>query len=76
MFYQREHTVAYLQRKMPYHYQVYKRVILEAQSRVERLKPMTRTQLADAKPEDKLSVLDFGAGLGSGLWAAAHCYGD
>jgi len=24
---------------------------------------------------DKLSVLDFGAGIGSGLWAAIHTYG-
>ena len=37
---------------------------------------MTKSQLENAKPEDKLSVLDFGAGLGSGLWAAVHCLGD
>mmetsp|Transcript_32134 Transcript_32134/g.49140 ORF Transcript_32134/g.49140 Transcript_32134/m.49140 type:complete len:163 (+) Transcript_32134:348-836(+) len=29
IFYQREHAVAYLQRKMPYHYFVYKRIITE-----------------------------------------------
>ena len=68
--------MAYLQRKMPYLYFVYKRLILEAQKRVEHLKPMTKTQAQDAKPEDKLSVLDFGAGLGSGLWAAVHCLDD
>ena len=27
----------------------------------------------DAK---QISVLDYGAGLGSGLWAAIHCYGQ
>lgn len=26
--------------------------------------------------EKKLSVLDYGAGLGSGLWAAIHCFGQ
>ena len=29
LFYQHEHVVAYLQRKMPYHYYVFKRIILE-----------------------------------------------
>jgi hypothetical protein len=26
------------------------------------------------KKEDKISVLDFGAGLGSGFWAVMDCY--
>lgn len=37
LFYQREHTVAYLQRKMAYHYYVYKRLIKEVQERVDGL---------------------------------------
>ena len=54
--YQREHAIAYLIRKMPYHYYIFKRIIHEIHQR-----------LPDFQPK---SVLDFGAGLGSGLWAA------
>ena len=61
MNYQREHTIAYLQRKMPYHYYVYRRLLNEIKER-----------LPNFKPE---SALDYGAGLGSGLWAAQHIYG-
>jgi len=62
---------------MPYHYKVYKRLLLEVQQRVEALKYVKRTQ-EDQESDDaegKISVLDYGAGLGSGLWAAMHCYG-
>lgn len=52
---------------MPYHYSVYKRLIHEVQQRVPHL---ARDQ------EGGLAVLDYGAGLGSGLWAAMHLYGD
>jgi len=41
---------------MPYHYFVYRRLINEVKER-----------LPNFKPE---SMLDYGAGLGSGLWAA------
>ena len=38
---------------------------------------MEKTQLDDDDEKTKgLSVLDYGAGLGSGLWAALHCYGQ
>lgn len=36
-------------------------------------------QIKSKKSDDedhKLSVLDYGAGLGSGLWAAMHIYGQ
>lgn len=63
--YKREHAVAYLFRKMPYHYFVYKRILTELKARVPELK----------KPEGELfSVLDYGAGLGSGLWAAQDVF--
>ena len=45
---------------MPYNYFVYKRVLSEVKKR-----------MPDFKPE---SVLDFGAGLGSGSWAANHVF--
>lgn len=54
--YQREATIGYLYRKMPYTYYVYKRIATEVQKRLPDFKPTT--------------VLDFGAGLGSGVWAA------
>ena len=44
--------------------------MIEIQQRVPRLALKKRES-----DEDKLSVLDFGAGLGSGMWAAVHCYG-
>ena len=50
---------------MPYHYQVYKRLFNEITARVPQF----------SKEADKLSVLDYGAGLGSGLWAAMHSFG-
>lgn len=74
LFYQHEHVVAYLQRKMPYHYFVFKRLILEVQARVEELKYGARSE-TNYEEVKKYSVLDYGAGLGSGLWAAIHCYG-
>jgi ribosomal protein RSM22 (predicted rRNA methylase) len=61
--YQREHTVAYLHKKMPYHFMVYKRLLSEVR---QRMPPAFA-------PE---SVLDYGAGLGSGLWAATEVFGD
>ena len=65
-----------MQRKMPYHYLVYKRLILEVQKRVAGFEPKSQSELQELEPEEKLTVLDYGAGLGSGLWAAMHCYGD
>jgi ribosomal protein RSM22 (predicted rRNA methylase) len=56
--YQREHAIAYLYRKMPYNYMVIKRILHEVKMR-----------LPNFKPE---SLLDYGAGLGSGLWAGLH----
>ncbi len=53
--YNRESTIGYLNRKMPYHFMIYKRILSEVKQ---------RTTL---KPE---AILDYGAGLGSGLWAA------
>jgi len=77
LFYQREHTVAYLQRKMPYHYYVYKRLITEIQQRVPALKYIKPKRIADEDDQEgKVSILDYGAGLGSGLWATMHCYGQ
>lgn len=46
---------------MPYNYMVHKRILNEL-----------RTRLPDFKPK---TCLDYGAGLGSGLWAAMHVYG-
>lgn len=66
--------MAYLQRKMPYHYFVFKRLLLEVQARVEELQYGAKSE-EDPDLVKKLSVLDYGAGLGSGLWAAIHCYG-
>ena len=55
--YQREHSIAYLYKKMPYNYMVIKRILNEVRQRMPK----------DFKPE---SILDYGSGLGSGLWAA------
>lgn len=53
-------AVAYLYSRMPYTYQVNKRILNELLFR-----------MPDFKPK---SILDFGAGLGSALWAAFHTY--
>ena len=45
---------------MPYHYTVYKRILTELFTRLPDFRPQT--------------CLDYGAGLGSGLWAAMHVY--
>ncbi len=55
-------AVAYLFKKMPYHYGVFMRILEEIKVR----KP-------DFKPE---SMLDYGAGLGSGVWAGAEVFPD
>ena len=60
--YTREHTIAYLLKKMPYNYMIAKQILNEVKMRVPHLKPET--------------ILDFGAGLGSGLWGAVHTYED
>ena len=76
LFYQREHAIAYMLRKMPYNYFVYKRLIKEIQMRVKSLQlSPTKSSFEDDEP-NQISVLDYGAGLGSGLWAAIHCYGQ
>lgn len=59
---------------MPYHYYVFKRLILEVQARVPELKYGARSEI-NSDEIKKYSILDYGAGLGSGLWAAMHCYG-
>jgi ribosomal protein RSM22 (predicted rRNA methylase) len=46
---------------MPYNYMVHKRILTELKNRLPDFKPKT--------------CLDYGAGLGSGLWAAMHVYG-
>lgn len=51
-------------RKAPYHYNVFKRVLNEIKQRV----PHLTAEKDGQKP--LVSVLDYGAGLGSGLWAA------
>lgn len=58
--YQRETAIAYLYRKMPYHYFVYKRILSEVSKRLPNFKPIT--------------VLDYGAGLASGSWASHHVF--
>lgn len=45
---------------MPYNYFVYKRIITEVKKRLPDFKPQT--------------ILDYGAGLGSGVWAAQHVF--
>ena len=47
---------------MPYNYSVYKRILSEIKNRMPEFKPVT--------------CLDYGAGLGSGMWAACHIYED
>lgn len=54
--------VAYLNSRMPYTYHISKRISLELSKR-----------LPDFKPA---SVLDYGAGLGSSIWAAHDVYTD
>jgi ribosomal protein RSM22 (predicted rRNA methylase) len=54
--------VAYLHCRMPYTYQVSKRICYELAKR-----------LPDFKPD---SVLDYGAGLGSSIWAAHDVFTD
>jgi ribosomal protein RSM22 (predicted rRNA methylase) len=56
--YKREHAIGYAYRKMPYHYSVYARLMNEIKLRVPHL------------GKGNTSILDYGAGLGSGLWAA------
>lgn len=47
---------------MPYTFTVYKRIFHELNMRLPNFKPQTS--------------LDYGAGLGSGLWAAQAIFGD
>jgi ribosomal protein RSM22 (predicted rRNA methylase) len=47
---------------MPYNYTIYKRILHEINMRVPGFKPET--------------ALDYGAGLGSGVWAIHTIYGD
>ncbi len=58
--YNQAQVVAYLYSRMPYTYQVCKRVLNEVLFRMPNFKPK--------------SVLDFGAGLGSAVWATFHTY--
>jgi len=62
LLYKREHAIAYLQRKMPYNFTVYKRILHELNMRLPDFKPKTS--------------LDYGAGLGSGVWASHAVFGD
>ena len=62
MDYKREHAVGYLQRKMPFTFNVYKRILHELSMRMPNFKPKTS--------------LDYGAGLGSGVWAMHTVFGD
>jgi ribosomal protein RSM22 (predicted rRNA methylase) len=63
-------------RKMPYNYFVFKRLIKEIQMRVKSLQITPANSKVEDEETNKLSVLDYGAGLGSGMWAAMHCYGQ
>ena len=47
---------------MPYNYMVYKRILHEIRQRLPNFKPV--------------ACLDYGAGLGSGVWAAQHIFGE
>ena len=47
---------------MPYNYSIYKRILHEVQVR-----------MPDFRPE---TALDYGAGLGSGVWAIHKIFGD
>jgi len=58
--YERPHAVAFLQRKFINNYYVYKRIFGEIKRRDPKFQPE--------------SLLDFGAGLGSGSWAGHHMY--
>lgn len=58
--YTQAQAVAYLYCRMPYTYQVCKRILNELLFRMPEFKPK--------------SVLDFGAGLGSAIWSAFHTY--
>jgi ribosomal protein RSM22 (predicted rRNA methylase) len=49
-------------KRMPYTYTVYKNILNELKKRVPSFKPE--------------SILDYGAGLGSGFWAGIHMYGS
>jgi hypothetical protein len=60
--YTREASIGYLYKKMPYNYFVYKRIFSEIEKRLPKFQPKT--------------MLDFGAGLGSSLWAAHHVFED
>jgi ribosomal protein RSM22 (predicted rRNA methylase) len=60
--YTQAHAIAYLYCKMPYSYMTANRVLREIVNR-----------LPDFKPT---SVLDYGAGLGSCIWAALDSFGD
>ena len=60
MNYERHHALGYLFRKMPHNYMIYKRIFSEIKSRDPKYVPV--------------SVLDFGSGLGSGVWGAIHSY--
>lgn len=60
--YKQAQAVAYLYCRMPYTYQTCKRILNEIILRMPNFKPK--------------SVLDFGAGLGSAIWAAHHTYGE
>lgn len=58
--YERAHSIGFLQRKFVNNYYVYKRVLSEIRKRDPKFKPE--------------SLLDFGAGLGSGSWAGIHTF--
>ena len=52
---------------MPYLYSVYARIFKEVKARVP--------SLTNKKGDQLISVLDYGSGLGSGIWAAADTLG-
>jgi ribosomal protein RSM22 (predicted rRNA methylase) len=60
--YTQAHAVAYLYSRAPYTYMTAKRVLGEIILRMPNFKPT--------------SVLDYGAGLGSAIWAAHDSFGD
>ena len=60
MEYERSHAIAYLHKRMPYTYFSYLRILEEVRTRMPKFSPF--------------SLLDYGAGLGSGAWAGIDVF--
>ena len=60
MEYERSHAIAYLHKRMPYTYFSFLRILEEVRTRLPKFAPF--------------SLLDYGAGLGSGAWAGIDVF--